>query len=168
MKITISYLLSKNAHLGHKIKYSNFKLFKYIYGILNGVSIINLEFTMNQIKRILFLIYDISIRMGTVRIMDSLDIKPGFLTNKKQISDLICVFDERNKTQISKEARSQNIPVLSIIDTNNHYSSIDYPIIINNDLSQIKKSLKDSILKSHINGKKNSSIRFKYNYILHD
>lgn len=170
MKLQISNLLKYNAHLGHNIKYQNYKLSKFIYGVINNISVINVEYTLYQLKKILYLSYDVASNRGNITIIDkdTQGIKPGFITNNKQYSDIIYILDESNKIQIAKESGSRNIPVVSIIDTNNPYNYIDYPIIINNDSTQLKKMIRDSIIRSIANGLKSESLRFKYNYTIRD
>jgi len=170
MKLSISNLLKYNGHLGHNIKYQNYKLSRYIYGIINNISVINIEFTLHQLKKVLYLSYDVSSSKGVIDIIDNQisHLTPGFITNNKKYCDILYILDESNKNQASKEAKSRNIPVVSVVDTDNQYSYIDYPIIINNDSTQLRKMIKDSILKSIINGSKNESLIFKYNYIIRD
>lgn len=68
------------------------------------------------------------------------------------IPDILIVVDQRRELTAIKEARSLNIPIVSILDTNCDPDLIDVPIPGNDDsIGSIKLILK-TLSKSIING----------------
>lgn len=76
-KFLINLFKSKN-HLGHLIKNSNSKSFKYLYGTRFGQSIINLEYTTLSIKRCFLIINKILLKRKNILIVIN-DFKIDFL-----------------------------------------------------------------------------------------
>ena len=75
----------------------------------------------------------------------------GGIENMPRIPDIIILIDQRRELTAIREARSLNIPIVSIIDTNCNPDLIDVPIPGNDDsigsIKLILKALRKSILK---------------------
>ncbi len=78
-KYTIKQLLEAGAHFGHKSMRRNPKMAKYIHGIRNGVSIIDLNKTATMLYQSLNVVYDIAKNNGRIL----------FVSTKKQGSDIV-------------------------------------------------------------------------------
>ncbi len=75
----------------------------------------------------------------------------GGIKDMPRIPDIIILIDQRRELTAIKEARSLNIPIVSIIDTNCNPDLIDVPIPGNDDsigsIKLILKALRKNILK---------------------
>jgi len=75
----------------------------------------------------------------------------GGIKDMPRIPDIIILIDQRRELTAIREARSLNIPIVSIIDTNCNPDLIDVPIPGNDDsigsIKLILKALRKSILK---------------------
>jgi small subunit ribosomal protein S2 len=59
-------LLESGAHFGHRTRYWNPKMSEYIYGVRNGIHIINLDFTVKQMVEALNSVYNLVLTGGRV------------------------------------------------------------------------------------------------------
>ena len=75
----------------------------------------------------------------------------GGIKDMPRIPDVIILIDQRRELTAIREARSLNIPIVSIIDTNCNPDLIDVPIPGNDDsigsIKLILKALRKNILK---------------------
>ncbi len=72
-------LLESGAHFGHRTRYWNPKMAPYIYGVRNGIHIINLDFTVQQMVESLNAVYNLVREGGRVL----------FVATKYQADDII-------------------------------------------------------------------------------
>lgn len=75
----IRTLLEAGVHYGHKANYWNPKMARYIYGVKNGVHIIDLERTVKNMERALDVLHDVAAHDGRIL----------FLSTKKQAVEII-------------------------------------------------------------------------------
>jgi small subunit ribosomal protein S2 len=78
-------LLESGAHFGHRTRYWNPKMAPYIYGVRNGIHIINLDFTVKQMVEALNAVYNLVREGGRVL----------FVATKYQADDIIKAEAER-------------------------------------------------------------------------
>ena len=76
---TIRTLLEAGVHYGHKKNYWNPKMARFIYGIKNGIHIIDLEQTVKSLERSLILLQQIASQDGRIL----------FLSTKKQAASIV-------------------------------------------------------------------------------
>ena len=78
----------------------------------------------------------------------------GGIKDMPRIPDIIILVDQRRELTAIREARSLNIPIVSIIDTNCNPDLIDVPIPGNDDsigsIKLILKELRKNILKGFL------------------
>ena len=83
--------------------------------------------------------------------LDRLEKHLGGIKDMPRIPDIIILIDQRRELTAIREARSLNIPIASIIDTNCNPDLIDVPIPGNDDsigsIKLILKALRKNILK---------------------
>jgi small subunit ribosomal protein S2 len=83
--------------------------------------------------------------------LDRLEKHLGGIKDMPRIPDIIILIDQRRELTAIREARSLNIPIVSIIDTNCNPDLIDVPIPGNDDsigsIKLILKALRKNILK---------------------
>jgi len=82
---TIRELLEAGVHFGHRKNFWNPKMSKYIYGIRNGVHIIDLQQTAQQFKQALDALKEIATNNGRVL----------FVGTKKSASEMVAEFAKR-------------------------------------------------------------------------
>jgi len=74
------------------------------------------------------------------------------------VPDILIVVDQRRELTAIKEARSLNIPIVSILDTNCDPDLIDIPIPGNDDsigsIKLILKTLSKSIISGYLKSEK--------------
>lgn len=68
--------------------------------------------------------------------LESLDKKP----------DILIVVDPKKEKNAVKEAQSFNIPVVALVDTNANPETIDYPVVANDDASEVVEYIMSSLL----------------------
>ena len=154
-------LFKSNNHVGYPLKESNPKSFKYLHGIRSKQCIINLEHTVESLKRsfllinyllsnkktILIICNDFKIDFMKKEILKSIINTPlekqiiiipdkwinGYFTNfyNKKKISLIISF-VNNSDILIKESTISNIPLMSFTDTNKNPDNITYPILSNN------------------------------------
>ncbi|MDA9231453.1 30S ribosomal protein S2 [Rickettsiales bacterium] len=78
-KFTIRQLLEAGVHFGHKTMRRNTKMSKYLFGVRNGISIINLQKTGGLLNESLKVVKQIAKNNGRIL----------FVATKKQASDVI-------------------------------------------------------------------------------
>jgi small subunit ribosomal protein S2 len=83
--ISISNLFKAKVHFGHVKKFISPKMHKYIYGIKNKISIINLDMTLINLNKSLEVIEEIVKNNGTIL----------FVGTKKQCSKLLKSYAEK-------------------------------------------------------------------------
>lgn len=213
-------LFELGAHLGHKKNRLHPKAKKYIYKIVNGVSIIDLTQTVdklgrakkflsqtsNENKSILVVVTKKIANQYAAEICKNNNIPyittkwlPGLLTNFSTIiknvkklqslkeqrdngewdkfvkherikfnkeliklerfygglllltkkPDMLLLVDSRKEKNALTEAKSNNIPVIGIIDTNSNPDQIDYPILINDDSPAVLKRILTELIQSY-------------------
>lgn len=78
-------LLESGAHFGHRARYWNPKMAPYIYGVKNGIHIINLDFTVQQMVEALNVVYNLVREGGNIL----------FVATKFQADDIVRAEAER-------------------------------------------------------------------------
>lgn len=78
-------LLESGAHFGHRARYWNPKMAPYIYGVKNGIHIINLDFTVQQMVEALNAVYNLVREGGNIL----------FVATKFQADDIVRAEAER-------------------------------------------------------------------------
>lgn len=81
----LTELLESGAHFGHRTRYWNPKMAPYIYGVRNGIHIINLDFTVQQMVEALNAVYNLVREGGRVL----------FVATKYQADDIVKAAAER-------------------------------------------------------------------------
>jgi len=80
------------------------------------------------------------------------------IKNMPSVPDILIVVDQRRELTAIKEARSLNIPIVSILDTNCDPDLIDIPIPGNDDsigsIKLILKTLSKSIISGYLKSEK--------------
>jgi small subunit ribosomal protein S2 len=84
-KVTIKELLDAGVHFGHKKERWNPKMAPYIYGIRDGIHIIDLQQTAALMQSVLNLIYEIAKKNGKIL----------FVSTKIQASDIVAEYAEK-------------------------------------------------------------------------
>ena len=59
IKLSVSQMLISNVHLGHTKKFSNVKIKPFLLGYRNNVYILNVSYTLNQIKLVSALVINL-------------------------------------------------------------------------------------------------------------
>ena len=85
VEITVKELLEAGVHFGHERKRWNPKFARYIYAERNGIHIIDLQKTMEELERTFRFIEDLAMRGGTIL----------FVGTKKQAQDIVRMEAER-------------------------------------------------------------------------
>lgn len=78
-------LLESGAHFGHRARYWNPKMAPFIYGVKNGIHIINLDFTVQQMVEALNVVYNLVRDGGNIL----------FVATKFQADDIVRAEAER-------------------------------------------------------------------------
>jgi len=160
-------LLTLKSNYGHPSGEVHPKLSKYIYGIRQKQSVINLNLiiynllkALNIFKQIvdkeegkILIIYDkLNLEGSSLYFKDNKRFIfynskwiVGDLTNKKLPSNLrlknkfsaVVIFDLKDQEIVLNEVKSLKVPIIGIIDTDINPKGIDYPIIVNNSYKTI-------------------------------
>lgn len=159
--VTIRQMMACSMHLGHATSRWNPKMAPFIYGERAGIHIINLERTLVCLRQASNVTKDIASRggrivfVGTGASLQRLTYEVaqdcgqfyvntrwigGTVTNRRQvlrndqlIPDLLIVLDPITNDKAILEARTANIPVIAICDTNSDPTCVTYPIPANDD-----------------------------------
>lgn len=83
--ITINDLIEVGAHYGHKTTRWNPKMAPYIYGVYNGIHVINLKMTVPLFKNAMRVLYDVVLNRGRVL----------FVGTKTQAAELVAETAQR-------------------------------------------------------------------------
>lgn len=147
--INIEELFNVQSHIGHFKSYRQPKMSQFIYCVHNKLDIINLDYSLKQIKLAkeflsqfdkddIVLICENSNHLAIESIKVFNKWKAGTLTNLKygSLSRLpkVLVIDsiKRNHNAV-KEALRLQIPIVGICDTNVSFKFINKPIVMNDD-----------------------------------
>jgi len=154
-------LIKNKIYLGNNKIKTNRNLEEFLFCETNNKHILNINYTQQQLKKVLHLIQKIIIKnqkilfigkkeytkiiiKKTAQLCEQLYINNkwtgGFLTNWNNINghtfdkkpQVIILLDNTDNQMIINEAKQLNIPIIAIIDnTNTQINNIDYPIIGN-------------------------------------
>jgi small subunit ribosomal protein S2 len=160
-------LFALKSNYGHPLSEVHPKLFKYLYGIRQKQSVINLDLTIYHLKKALNVFKQIvNKEEGKILIVyDKLNLKGsslyfkdnkrfiffnskwivGSLTNKTLSNNLrlknkfsaVVLFDLKDQEIVLNEVKSLNVPIIGIMDTDINPKGIDYPIVTNNSFKSI-------------------------------
>lgn len=159
--VTIRQMMACSMHLGHAAWRWNPKMAPFIYGERAGIHIINLERTLVCLRQASNVVKDIASRGGKIVFVGtSVPIQRltyevaqdcgqfyvntrwigGTVTNRRQVlrndqlmPDLLIILDPVANEKAVFEARTANIPVIAICDTNSDPTRVTYPIPANDD-----------------------------------
>ena len=156
-------LLNSNSHLGSNLKSSNPKSFDYVYGKRNNQLILDLDFTIQSLKRsfllinkllkkkrkILIICNDLKTQYLKRELSDTLIKKQikfitqkwsgGFITNPLLLDNqlknisLVISFNDTEDNLVIKEVTRKKIPLVSVSNVNIDPNLINYPILINHN-----------------------------------
>ena len=222
-------LFALGAHLGHKKNRLHPKARKYVYQIVNGVSIIDLTKTVNKLEQAkAFLTAQAKegkslLMVATKKIVNqhaanlcrehsipfvSMKWQSGLLTNFQTIiknvkklqmlkdqkangewekyvkhermaldkhlmrlerfygglltltkhPDILFIIDSKKERNALIEAKSNNIPVVGIIDTNSDPDQLDFPIVLNDDSPVVLERVISELIQSYVKGKPQATV----------
>lgn len=78
----------------------------------------------------------------------------GGISSITQRPDVIFIIDAKKESNAVKEAKSYNIPVVALIDTNTDPENIDYPVVANDDTAEVVEYISKQLLEAYIEGTK--------------
>lgn len=168
--ITIKELLEAGAHFGHHIGRVNPKMEKYIHQERNEVHIIDLMQTAEMLNEacravrvvvagggeILFVgtreqtkeaLKEEAVRCGMPYADEYTD---GFIKNMSRLPEMLFIANTTNDRDAVSEARTLNIPITAILDTNCDPDDADYPIPGNDDAVRSVKLIAEKIAQAVI------------------
>ena len=152
-------LFKSNAHYGYTIQLTNVNAFPYVLGTREKNCIINLEHTINNLKRCFLLIQLLFrqnkqilfvcntnkykfLQTALFPILGNKNVKllttkwlPGYLTklNNEDIQKMgLMVLLNIDSNQISlKEGYLKSVPIMAFLNTNQNPVKVSYPVMIN-------------------------------------
>ncbi len=165
MKDMLKKLVSTQAHFGHKKIFRTPQLKKYLYSCHNGIDIINLDCTINQID--ICLKFFQKNKEKSILIISSRELllegnwkqltkwKPGYISNfyfgkLETIPEIIIVDKVAYNHNLINEAKKANIVIIGLCDTNTPNDilrKVDYPIVINDDSDSAIKLLLNTLIE---------------------
>ena len=120
---TMRQLLEAGVHFGHHTRRWNPKMQPFLFGVRNGIHIIDLEQTVPMLHRALEAVRQVVSSGGRVL----------FVGTKRQAADLIFIIDTNKESIAVQEATKLGIPVVAVIDSNSDPAGVTYPIPGNDD-----------------------------------
>ena len=92
-------------------------------------------------------------RLELDREIKRLEKKFGGIMNMKKLPDVVFIVDIKEDITTVNEARSKNVPVVALVDTNVDPSQIDYPIPSNDDAVRAIELMTNVITNAVIEGR---------------
>jgi len=157
----LNLLFQSKCFYGEKKNKTNASNLPYIYGTRQNYSIIDLKYTLQNIKKVLLLIKNFILNNKKILIVNN-DKSTSFLLNKTILSKdniyilnkdwthglltndkinfllkeegidlIIFIKPNKNFSDLLKETYNLKIPVVGVIDTSMDTSNITYPILVN-------------------------------------
>jgi small subunit ribosomal protein S2 len=192
ISLTIKQLIKTGIHIGHQKNRWNTKMSSNILGIIKDIHILNIEETIIMLRIILNVLKEIIINRRNILIINN-NIKNidnvikrisnknikyytdkkwinGYLTNKinfvdnKRMPELLIIYDINNNLYAIKEANKLNIPIISIVDSNNNPALVTYPIPGNNESIQSMQLITNLLNNMIMNSIINEKLFYKYKY----
>ena len=165
MKDMLKKLVSTQAHFGHQRRFRTPQLKKYLYTCYNGIDIINLDYTINQID--ICLNFFQKNKEKNILIISSRELcpkgnwkqilkwKPGYISNfvfgkLEEFPEIIIVDKAAYNDNLINEAKKANIVIIGLCDTNTPNDilrKVDYPIVINDDSDSAIKLLLNTLIE---------------------
>jgi small subunit ribosomal protein S2 len=157
--VTMQDLLDARVHFGHKQGMWNREMKPYLYGLRNGIHIINLNTTLLNLRRALNITGHIAYQYGVILFVNerpqfealtmqsalkckeyfATNWKPGIISNSFKLLKTLRVPDlmlflsvPRSKTAV-KESLTCGIPSVGVVDSDCNPNTILYPIPGNDD-----------------------------------
>jgi len=78
----------------------------------------------------------------------------GGIANITERPEIIVIIDTKKEKNAVKEAQSYNIPIVAVVDTNSNPENIEYPVMANDDASEVVEYLLTEILTPYIEASK--------------
>lgn len=177
---TIRQMMLAGMHLGHAVEHTGFRMSPFIYGVRNGINIIDLDQSIFCLRLASNVVRDLAhskiLFIGTRPFISDLCYKTatkcnkyyinnkytkGTLTNRKSVlkadilPDLIIVLDYHNNYAAIEEANILNIPSIAICDSDCDPEKVTWPIPANDDAFLSVQLVCDVLCKSIMEGKAN-------------
>lgn len=70
--------------------------------------------------------------------------------------DVMIIVDPKKEKNALKEAKAYHIPIVALVDTNSDPTPIDYPVVANDDTSQVVEYIMKQLLDEYAKGKKSA------------
>jgi small subunit ribosomal protein S2 len=74
----------------------------------------------------------------------------------KKLPDILILIDVKKEKNALKEAKSNNIPVVGLIDTNANPDEVTIPVVCNDDTTEVVKYVIEKLLGEFVRGKTSS------------
>ena len=131
---TMRQLLESGVHFGHVTRRWNPKMEPYIFGIRQGIHILDLQQTVPLVYRAMQTVNDIVAGGGRVLLVGTKRQASTLVEEELGgLPDILFIVDTNKEGIAVAEANKLGIPVVGIIDTNSDPKGIDYPIPGNDD-----------------------------------
>jgi small subunit ribosomal protein S2 len=77
----------------------------------------------------------------------------GGLETLSKRPDVLVIIDAKKEKNALKEAQSYKIPVVSLLDTNSNPEKVDYPVVANDDSTQVIEYIMNELLTAYTEAK---------------
>lgn len=88
-------------------------------------------------------------RMALAKEITKLERLYGGLESLESKPNILVVVDPKKEKNAVKEAQSFKIPVVALVDTNANPETIDYPVVANDDASEVVEYIMSSLLTTY-------------------
>ncbi len=167
-------LFELGAHLGHKKNRLHPKSRRYIYKIVNGVSIIDLTGTVQQLEKAKKILTQYSSEGKNILIVATKKVAAqytaeiskehqipaitskwyGGLIHLEKRPDFLLIVDTKKEKNAVTEARMYNLPIIALSDTNTNPELVNFPIVINDDSAEVVHYTIKELVDAYVKGKK--------------
>ena len=70
-----------------------------------------------------------------------------------KLPDVLVLIDTKKEKNAVKEARSYNIPIVALIDTNANPEEVEYPVVCNDDTIEVVKHVLETLMSEYVSNK---------------
>lgn len=88
-------------------------------------------------------------RMQLAKVITKLEKLYGGLENLESRPEILLVVDPKKEKNAVKEAQSFKIPVVALVDTNANPEKLDYPVVANDDATEVVEYIMSSLLSAY-------------------
>src|SRR6266853_330180 len=159
-EFSMRQLLEAGVHFGHHTRRWNPKMAPYLFGVRNGIHIIDLEQTEPMLHQGLQAIRDVVSGGGR----DKLERALGGIKEMGGLPDILFVIDTNKEAIAVAEANTLRIPVVAILDSNSSPDGIAYPIPGNDDAMRAIQLYCDLVSGSVLDGLQEGAGRQRRRY----